>query len=600
MELDYNKLGLLCGLEIHAQIEGHKLFCNCPTLIREDDPHFSVLRKLRATVGETGKVDVAAAAEMAKAKYYEYKGYSNTNCLVELDDEPPHLMNQDALFAGVQTALLLDSKLVDEVQVMRKTVVDGSNTSGFQRTALIARNGSFETSEGRITIPTISIEEDSCKIIQRTPKKDIYNLSRLGIPLIEIGTGPDIRSPKQAQEAAAHIGMVLRSTGKAKRGLGTIRQDVNVSIAKGDRIEIKGAQDLKMIPTLVEYEAKRQLELITVRDELGSFEVNETLYDITSILKNSESKVVKSCLEKKGKIKALKLPFLKGYFARETQPGRRVGSELSDYGKVAGGVKGLFHSDELPKYGITEDETAAITKELGDGYCLIADEEWRVDLALKAVIGRVKQLAIGIPKEVRKALEDGTSSYMRPMPGAARLYPETDALPVRINSSNIILPELITHRIVRLKEEYSLSEDLARDLCRHTYADLFENFAKRFINVKTAFMAESILSLPKTLGKKNDLDIVVSDEQWDQIFEALHEGKIVKDAIENIILDISKNKFDLSKYELMSDEEIKSSLVKILKENEGGNPKAVIGKAMGALRGKADAQKIMLFLKEIQ
>ncbi|RME77330.1 Glu-tRNA(Gln) amidotransferase GatDE subunit E, partial [Candidatus Woesearchaeota archaeon] len=522
--MDWEKIGLTCGIEIHQQIEGHKLFCNCPTIIREDAADFSVMRKLRATIGETGEVDVAAAAEMAKSKTYEYQGYTDTTCLVELDEEPPHLMNQDALFAGVQTAMLLNAKLVDEVQVMRKTVVDGSNTSGFQRTALIARNGSFQTSQGTITIPTISIEEDSCKIVERGTSKDVYNLSRLGIPLIEIGTGPDIKTPQQAKEAAAHIGMVLRSTGKAKRGLGTIRQDVNVSIAGGNRIEIKGAQDLKLIPTLVEYEAKRQMELLRVRKELGSFDVDETLYDVTHVLEKSESKVVQSCLEKKGKVKALKLPFLKGFFGREVQPGRRIGTELSDYAKVAGGVKGLFHSDELPKYGITQEEFDALKEHLGDGFCLIADEEWRVDTALKAVLERVKMLGRGVPKEVRKANDDGTTSYMRPMPGAARLYPETDALPVRIDPSHIILPELITQRIERFKEEYGLSEDLARDLCRHNYADLFESFAKRFTSVKTAFMAESMISLPKTIGKKHNLEITVSDEQWELIFDALNKG----------------------------------------------------------------------------
>ena len=255
--MDYQKIGLKCGIEIHQQLEGKKLFCNCPTLLRDDKPDFELKRKLRASAGESGKIDIAARQEQIRNKTFVYQGYSDTTCLVETDSEPPHALNQNSLYTTLQLSKLVNANVSPVVQVMRKTVVDGSNTSGFQRTALIARNGEVETSEGIVRIDNISLEEDACKIVSETETEKIYKLDRLGIPLIEIGTAPDIKTPEQAQETAKKLGMLLRSLPNVKRGLGTIRQDVNVSIKGGNRIEAKGAQDLRMIPTLVNLEIKR-------------------------------------------------------------------------------------------------------------------------------------------------------------------------------------------------------------------------------------------------------------------------------------------------------------------------------------------------------
>ena len=226
-------LGIRCGLEIHQQLEGKKLFCSCPTIIKEDTPHYTITRKLRAVVGETGEIDVAAAQEAMKGKKFVYEAYDDTCCLVEIDEEPPHLLNEQALHAAIQASKLLNGKFVDEMQVMRKTVVDGSNTSGFQRTALIGVDGRLKTKQGDIGIPTLILEEDSARIIAEESEKTVFRLDRLGIPLLEIGTAPDITSPDQCAEVAETLGMMLRSIPQVKRGIGTIRQDVNVSIAGG-------------------------------------------------------------------------------------------------------------------------------------------------------------------------------------------------------------------------------------------------------------------------------------------------------------------------------------------------------------------------------
>jgi len=280
MEINYQKLGFKCGLEIHQQLEGKKLFCSCPTLNSDQEPDVKFERRLRAVAGETGEVDIAAKHEMEKGKKFIYEADSNDTCLVEYDEEPPHELNKQALETALKVSLLLNAKIVDEIQVMRKTVVDGSNVSGFQRTALVAQDGFIETSKGKIGIPTICLEEEAAQKLEEKNGSVIYRLDRLGIPLIEIATSADIKNNEHAKEVAAYLGMILRSVG-VKRGLGTIRQDVNVSIEKGARTEIKGFQDLKSIPKVIDYEIHRQLDAINKGKKLNK-EVRRVDKDFTT------------------------------------------------------------------------------------------------------------------------------------------------------------------------------------------------------------------------------------------------------------------------------------------------------------------------------
>src|SRR3989338_3387761 len=380
--MNYKELGLKCGLEIHQQLEGKKLFCNCPTTIRDDEADFVIQRKLRASAGEDGKIDIAAKQEQLKGKTFSYQGYHDTTCLVETDCEPPHEVNSEALMAALQLCKIVGAEVFTVLQVMRKTIIDGSNTSGFQRTALLAKDGKIQTSSGVVRITNVSVEEDSCKIVSETSEEKVYSLDRLGIPLIEIGTAPDITSPEQCQEAAKKIGMLLRSLPGVKRGLGTIRQDVNVSIKGGARIEIKGAQDLRQLPLLVELEVKRQEELLKIKEELNKQKVKLSslnITDVTSLFTISSANLIKNTLAKKGKVLAIKLPGFAGIIGREVQPGRRIGTEFSDRAKIHAGAGGIFHTDELPRYGISETEVIAVKEKLGcsknDAFILVADEE---------------------------------------------------------------------------------------------------------------------------------------------------------------------------------------------------------------------------------
>ncbi len=466
--IDYASLGFMCGLEIHQQLEGKKLFCSCPAVISRDEPDFEVRRELRASAGETGEIDRAAAHEQAKKKHFIYQGYRDKTCLVELDEEPPHPINTDALHAALQVCAFLNAQTFEEIQVMRKIVVDGSNVSGFQRTALVGVNGWVEVEGKRISIPTVCLEEEACQVIERTREYDVYNLSRLGIPLIEIATGPEIDSPEMCRKVAAKIGMILRSTGKCKRGIGSIRQDVNISIRGGARTEIKGFQDLRSIPAVIENEVKRQLSLI------------------------------------------------------------KQGKKLSE--------------------------------------------------------------------EVRKAEPDFTTSYLRPMPGAARMYPETDIPPVRVTGFKIARTELIDEKIERLSKQHSISIDVMRVIVKKEFP--FEEYVRRYRNVKPSLIADVFVKMPKEARKRFNAEISI-EEHAPIVLEQLDKGLMPKDAVLEVLVNLSKGeKVDFASYLPASDDEIRKVAMGVVKKNPGAPIGALMGEAMKLLKGRAEGRRVMEILKE--
>ncbi|MFB6301685.1 MAG: Glu-tRNA(Gln) amidotransferase subunit GatE, partial [Haloferacaceae archaeon] len=437
---DYEELGLVAGLEIHQQLDtATKLFCGCPTVRREPEEAVRTFtRYLHPTRSELGELDRAAVEESRVDREFEYLAF-DTTCLVEEDDEPPARLDREALDVAMRIAALLDMRVVDQVHVMRKIVVDGSNTTGFQRSALVAQDGAIQTSEGPVGVEDLLLEEESAARIAETDAGVRWGLDRLGIPLVEIGTKPDIRSPAQAREAAERIGMLLRSTGDVKRGLGTIRQDVNVSIADGARVEIKGVQSLETIDDIVRLEVRRQVELLDVAEALGDRDaaVGDPV-DATDVFADTDSGVIGGALADGGRVVAVRLEGFDGLVGRELQPDRRLGTELADHAKRHG-AGGIFHTDELPAYGVTEAEVEALREAVGeaadDAVALVADDHGTAELAAEAVAERAATAIEGVPEETRDANEDGTTRYLRPLPGAARMYPETDVPPVEPDPS---------------------------------------------------------------------------------------------------------------------------------------------------------------------
>ncbi|MFZ0926386.1 MAG: Glu-tRNA(Gln) amidotransferase subunit GatE [Halobacteriota archaeon] len=475
-ERDYKKVGLKAGLEIHQQLNTtSKLFCSSPTELRDTkDASYEFHRYLRPSKSEMGEIDRAAIEEGIGTRRFTYKEYEST-CLVENDDEPPLEMNLEGLKIALQIALLLQMQPFEQAHTMRKLVIDGSNTSGFQRTALLAADGYVSLGSGSVRIDTLSIEEEAAQIVD----KDVYSLDRLGIPLVEIGTAPDVTTPKMARELALAIGTILRAC-KVKRGIGTIRQDINISIGGGARVEIKGVQALDLIEDIVHLEVTRQLNLLKIRDELQERGARvEKPVEVSSIFAHTASNVLK-----KKHVWGLLLPGFAGLVGKDIQPDRRLGSEFADHAKKRG-VAGIFHTDELPRYGITSQETKTLLRflkaEESDAVVILADENVKKCVnAISAVMGRAKAAAEGVPEETRRALTNGCSEYMRPLPGAARMYPETDVSPIALPTALIDrikahLPERLDNRMRRYKQDFLLNDELARQIAWSENSRLFEH-----------------------------------------------------------------------------------------------------------------------------
>ncbi len=597
---------ICCGIEIHAQLEGTKLFCACPTKIRDDQPQTVIKRFMRTAAGELGDVDVAARKEVEKGKYSLYQAYQNSTCLVEIDESPPYPLSTYALHAGIQVAKILGMQVVDQLQVMRKTIVDGSATSGFQRTALLSMNGKLNTSKGVVRIKAVCIEEDACKIINQEKDHTLYSLDRLGIPLLEIATEADITSPEQCAETAEKIGLIVKSTGVAKRGLGTIRQDVNVSIPEGDRVEIKGAQDLAIVPLLVAYEAQRQRGLLAIAQELkkrGMHEVKSFFIDTSTIFSDTECKIITETIKNKGTILGVKLEGFAGLLGKELQPNRRFGSELSDYAKIYAGIGGIFHSDELPKYGINAQELERLKKTLfcteQDGFVLVVAGREKAKHALQIVVERANNALKGIVREVRKANPDGTTSFLRPLPGAARMYPETDVQPITLTRQlveSITIPELIETRTERYAT-LGLSSDLATLAAKSEHWKEFDKLVAQFKNLKIAYLAEIFFTAEKTIERQFKIKMKKNSQDYSDLFNALNNQDISKESVLEILKQEKTVAEVLSKYKVLSDAELEAEIKTIAEENKGVQFTALIGKAMQRLRGKASGEKIAGKLK---
>ena len=527
MNLSPEGLGFMCGLEIHQQLATGKLHSRMPSELYDfgldempktwNRSH----RKLRAAQGEGGRVDVTARFESQRNRSFVYLQSPNAG-LIELDEAPPLSHDSDAVDTVLTIAAMMNAKPVSSMQVMRKTVVDGSNTSGFQRTTLVATNGFIETDLGNVGIDVICLEEDSARKLETKSTSDgevvFYTLDRLGVPLVEIATAPDIQTPEHAQSVALMLGTLLRETRRVRRGLGSIRQDLNVSIACGVRVEIKGCQDLDWIPQIIKIEMARQLHMYRLANELreeaelpalppdrrlDSIPVENRVAlsatsrlpletsDLTNLFINCQSDMLQKSISSGSIVLALKLPGFAGKIGSKKldESGAqlpRLGRELASSAKQAG-VAGIFHSDELPAYGIIESEINSVRKQLdlseSDAFVLCVAPKWQAELALESVLLRVRAAFHRIPGEVRNVVirkgspEDGTTTAMRPLPSGARMYPETD-LPVlsldpkRWDNIQSNLPMNREQRISRL-QEYDISSNQLEALLGAELDDLF-------------------------------------------------------------------------------------------------------------------------------
>ena len=614
-EYDYEELGLVAGLEIHQQLDTEtKLFCDSPTVERDpDESDRSITRQLHPTKSELGELDDAAMEESRVDREFTYLAY-DTTCLVEEDDEPPRRVDGEALSVALQIADLLDLSVVDQAHVMRKLVIDGSNTSGFQRSILLGQDGEIETESGSVSVVDLMLEEESAKRVAETDDGVVYSLDRLGVPLVEIGTGPDIRSPEGAREAAERIGMLLRSTGAVKRGLGTIRQDVNVSIADGARVEVKGVQDLAGIEDIVRGEVGRQAELLAIRDELRERDAGVgEVTDVTDVFADTDSGVIRSAIDAGGTVTAVPLFGFDGLVGRELQPGRRLGTELSDHAKRHG-AGGIFHTDELPAYGVTEAEVDALreTVEAGpeDAVAIVAADPETADLAVEAAAERAETAIEGVPEETRGANDDGTTRYLRPLPGAARMYPETDVPPVEPDPSDVEPPELLDEKAERYAAEFGLDAGLAEQVAFGQRFALFERAVER--GVDPTFAATTLESTTTEIRRDGAPVESLTDEHFLDMFALVEEGDLAKEGVPELLATLAEDPelsaaaaVEAAGLSGVSEAAVREAVAEVVERNadqveaEGmGAFSGLMGEAMGALRGKADGEVVSDALRE--
>lgn len=608
MAVDYKSLGLKVGLEIHIQLNTRrKLFCHCPPVLRDDEPHFRLERRLHVSVSELGAVDPAVSWEVRKRRKYVYEGYRDTTCLVELDEEPPHMPDEEALVTAVAVAKMFNAKLFDEIHVMRKTVIDGSNVSGFQRTMLVAYGGKTKILGYDIGIETIALEEDAARKMGEEGKTAVYRLDRLGIPLIEIATEPMTYAPQQVGDVAWIIGYSVKITGRARRGLGTVRQDVNVSIAGGAKTEIKGVPDLSLIPKAIEYEVMRQVNLLKIAEELkrrGVQKIELSTVDVTAAFGNTKSKLIRRVLDAGGKVIAVKAPGFQKLFGFEVQPGRRFGTELADYVRAWTELGGLLHSDELPGYGIAAEEVRDVVNRVGvESFVLLMGvDEKELEEAAKVVVERLNAAPLGVPEETRGANQDGTTRFLRPRPGAARMYPETDLPPIKITIELVKRAEEIAKVSLegKLSELISmgLSRDLALQLVKSPHLERFEEYVARFRSVPPQLIAAVLLNVARALSREG---VEITEEKLASVFEALDKKIITKEAVEEVLRNMkpgesaeeAARRLGLVK---LSYEEVKKIVEEVAREV--GREKA-LGEVMRRFRGRIDVEDVKRALLEL-
>ncbi|MEM0117864.1 MAG: Glu-tRNA(Gln) amidotransferase subunit GatE [Conexivisphaerales archaeon] len=639
--IDPEKINLKVGLEIHRQLRSSaKLFCSCPPVKEEEGKTFR--RRFRPSESELGEVDPAALFEAKKGLWISYVAGRESSCLVEADEEPPHDINKHALETAIMVCRILNSEVVDEIQVMRKMVIDGSNTTGFQRTMVVGIGGSFRVKGKEIGVQTVTLEEDAARILDSNAGERRFSLDRLGIPLIEVSLEPVTASPKAIQEIALALGRLLKATGRMEKGLGSVRQDINISVMNGEIIEVKGVQQLDLVSRVVQFEAERQLwlrELARIMKDRGLKNgfMDEQIVDVSSIFSDTASKIIISGIKRGEKVLAVKVKGMKGLLSLEPKPNMRLGKELADIARFYT-LGGLFHSDELPSYGISKDEVTRVRGVLqcrdeddndnndndghhhhyyGDAFILVVGEENRARLCMQALCRRLEQALLGPPAETRAATDEGETRFIRPRPGSARMYPETDIPPIPITDELItridkLIPPSWDEQVEQLKKKYGLKDEQAEKILDSDYLELFNTVCSSS-SLQPSFVA-SLLTEGLVSLRREGIDVAakIKDATLLDLFEMLSKGEVAKEVSLDMLRSIAKGESkDLKEamqklgVQRLSREDL-SSLVReivrqekeIIHERRERAFSALMGMVMQKVRGRVDGSLVSSELRK--
>jgi len=545
-EEDYKTVGFKSGLEIHQQLlTEKKLFCRCPAGKYSKEFDAEILRHMRPTLSEMGVYDGTALMEFKTKKNIIYHIKRETVCTYEMDDTPPFLINEEALDIAIGIGMLYNCNIVDELHIARKQYLDGSIPTGFQRTAIYGLDGWIPYKDRKIKIVQMSIEEDSCREVSDIGHERVYLTDRLGMPLIETVTEPAMRAPKEVAEVAWQCSKLVRSTQKVRRGMGAAREDVNVSVEGGTRVEIKGVPQITLIPLLTYNEAMRQWNLLRLREELKRRGIIPETFkaescDITKILKKVSYAPLKYAADSGMKLSVVVLKGFKDLLHWQTQTDTYFSKEISDRIRVIAcltNIPNLIHSDsksdtissadwqKVKKFTNSSDQ---------DTMVIVWGSEGDVKTAVNEIIIRAKEATIGIPSETRQAMSDGTNGFERILPGADRMYPDTDLPPKKITGDKLNkikswLPEQFWKRI-EWYNKLEIPKDTIEELSISKYAEFFKKAVNDWkINPTTA--AVFLIQFPKRLKKYGILDEWLNEPMFEQVLKSYANGNIPKDAL---------------------------------------------------------------------
>ncbi len=613
-ETDYESIGFKSGLEIHQQLlTSKKLFCRCPSGQYSEKFDAEILRHMRPTLSELGEYDGTALMEFKTKKDIIYRINRDTVCTYEMDDTPPFEINQEALEIAIEISLMYNLNIVDEVHIARKQYLDGSIPTGFQRTAIVGVDGWIPYKNRKIKIIQLSIEEDACREVSDIGHLRTYLTDRLGMPLIETVTAPDMRTPQEVADVAQICRRLVRSTGKVRTGIGAAREDVNVSVDGGTRIEIKGVPKIVNIPILTYNEAMRQYNLLKLRKELHNRGITAETFkskieNITKILRRTHFQPIQNAINNEMIVYGVLLKGFKGLLRWQTQTGTYFSREISDRVRVIAcltTLPNIIHSDSASE-SISASEWQEIKKQLGgtddDTIVIVWGNNADAVTGSQEIVIRAKEATIGVPSETRQALRDGTNGFERILPGPNRMYPDTDLPPKKITEEQLNrIRSLLPKSIWENEEWYKtlrIPDDVIIPLASSPYSKLFEKLVKNY-KINPTFAAIALIQYPKRL-KKMGLDTnKLNHVTFEKIFNAYHDGKITREGVVVTLVNSIKNgQIEFLEKCTRNDVivAIKESQMKISKipiRNSDKVNHILMGMVMNRLRGRIDGSEVM-------
>ncbi len=616
-EADYAEVGFRSGLEIHQQLlTAKKLFCRCPAGRYSDAYDAEILRHMRPTLSELGEYDGTALMEFKTRKEIIYRINRETVCTYEMDDTPPFMMDEEALDIALGVAMLYGLNLVDELHIARKQYLDGSIPTGFQRTTIVGVDGSVPYKDRRVAIIQLGLEEDACREVSDVGHRRVYLTDRLGMPLIETVTGPDMRTPREVAEVAQLLRRLVRSTGRVRTGLGAAREDVNVSVRGGTRIEIKGVPRIPRIPLLTYHEAMRQWNLLRLREELrGRGLTPETFRsgaeDVSRILQKTSYQPIRDALEAGAVASAVVLRGFRDLLSWPTQTNTRFSREISDRVRVVAcltKLPNIVHSDSLSETLSSsrwDRVRKAVRAAADDTVVVVWGPAGDVKTAVQEIVIRAREATAGVPSETRQALRDGTNGFERILPGPDRMYPDTDLPPKQVTEGRLerirrSLPVPIWTREARYRE-LGLPADVVEPLAVSRWAGLFETLVKDWSLAPTA-AAVALVQFPKRLRTGGLDPSRLTEEALRRVFALYRDRRISRDGVFALMERLARGEAlpEPGEVRPATEEEIYARVVEAnaaLRALKVHNPDkrahVLMGLVMTALRGRVEGAAVL-------